>query len=218
MPQRDPDRLMHSPARRALWRDARMQAIGAQIIVVLVVALALYGASAALQRSLARRHISLDWRVFGQTAGFELSALQWTLDLKTFRVKRFDPTSTNAEAMIAGLFNTVQVAVIGIVVATLLGTLGVSPGCPATGWWGSSRWGMWRRSATRRCSCNCSSGTSRSSYNCLTVRPRTPRCRCGEEPSPSPTPVSPSAPRWSRVSVGSSPRAAINLRRSLWRL
>ncbi|OLC31636.1 MAG: hypothetical protein AUH31_02260 [Armatimonadetes bacterium 13_1_40CM_64_14] len=114
---------MRSPARRALWRDARTQAIGAQILVVLVVALALYGASGALQRSLARQHISLDWRVFGQSAGFELSALQWTLDLKTFHVKRYDPTSTNAEAIVAGLFNTVQVAVTGIVVATLLGTL-----------------------------------------------------------------------------------------------
>jgi general L-amino acid transport system permease protein len=114
---------MHSPARRAVWRDARTQAIGAQVLVVLVVALALYIANGALQRSFARQHISLDWRVFGQTSGFELSALQWTLDLKTFHVKRYDPTSTNAEAMIAGLFNTVQVAVMGILAATLLGTL-----------------------------------------------------------------------------------------------
>jgi general L-amino acid transport system permease protein len=114
---------MQSPARQALWRDARILAIGAQILVVLIVALALYAASAALQRSFARQHISLDWRVFGQTAGFELSSLQWTLDLKTFHVKRYDPTSTNAEAMIAGLFNTLQVAVMGIGAATLLGTV-----------------------------------------------------------------------------------------------
>lgn len=114
---------MHSPARRLFWRDARAQALGAQILVMLVVVLALYAAGGALHRSFARQHISLDWRVFGQTAGFELSALQWTLDLKTFHVKHYDPTSTNAEAMIAGLFNTVQVAVMGIVAATLLGTL-----------------------------------------------------------------------------------------------
>jgi general L-amino acid transport system permease protein len=114
---------MHTPARRAFWRDARVQAIVAQALVVLAVALALYGAGGALQRSFARHHISLDWRVFGQTAGFELSALQWTVDLKTFHLKRYDPTSTNAEAIIAGVFNTVQVAVMGIVAATLLGTL-----------------------------------------------------------------------------------------------
>jgi general L-amino acid transport system permease protein len=114
---------MHTPTRRVFWRDARVQAIVAQVLIVLAVAMALYGASGALQRSFARHHISLDWRVFGQTAGFELSALQWTVDLKTFHLKRYDPTSTNAEAIIAGVFNTVEVAVMGIAAATLLGTL-----------------------------------------------------------------------------------------------
>lgn len=113
---------MAPAGRRSVWQDARTQALGAQILVVLIVALVLYSAAAALQRSLIRQRITLDWRVFGQNAGFELSALQWTIDLKTFRIKRFDPTSTNAEAIIAGLFNTLQVAVIGIVAATLLGT------------------------------------------------------------------------------------------------
>ncbi len=114
---------MNTPGRAAFWRDARRQAILVQVLVVVGLALALAGATGALRRSFVRQNIRLDWRVFGQTAGFELSALQWTIDLKTFHVKRYDPTSSNAEAIIAGLFNTVQVAVMGIGLATLLGTL-----------------------------------------------------------------------------------------------
>jgi len=61
--------------------------------------------------------------VFSQPAGFELSALQWTLDLNTLRVKRYEPTDSNAEAIIAGLINTIQVAVIGIALAALVGVV-----------------------------------------------------------------------------------------------
>jgi general L-amino acid transport system permease protein len=114
---------MNTPARPVFWRDARRQAIFVQILVVLVLALALAGATGALRRSFVRQNIHLDWHFLNRPAGFELSALQWTIDLKTLRFKRYDPTSTNAEAIIAGLFNTVEVAVMGIVVATLVGTL-----------------------------------------------------------------------------------------------
>src|SRR3989442_14680344 len=105
------------------WRDARTLAILAQIFVVVVVALALLGATTTLRRSFIRHNIRLDWSVFSQPAGFELSALQWTLDLDTLRVKRYEPTDSNAEAIIAGLINTIQVAVIGIALATLVGVV-----------------------------------------------------------------------------------------------
>jgi len=105
------------------WRDARTLAILAQIFVIVVVALALLGATTTLRRSFIRHNIRLDWSVFSQPAGFELSALQWTLDLDALRVKRYEPTDSNAEAIIAGLINTIQVAVIGIALATLVGVV-----------------------------------------------------------------------------------------------
>lgn len=115
--------MLSVPSRPAVWRDARTLAILAQVLVVLVVVATLWGAATTLQRSFIRRHIQLNWGILLQPAGFELSALQWTLDLHTLRFKRYDPTSSNAEAIIAGLFNTIQVAVVGIGLATLVGVV-----------------------------------------------------------------------------------------------
>ena len=109
--------------RSRFWRDARALAVLAQVLVVVIVALALAGAMATLRRSFIRQNIHLDWSVLRQPAGFDLSALQWTVDLDTLRFKRYEPTDNNAEAIIAGLINTIQVAVMGIVLATLLGVV-----------------------------------------------------------------------------------------------
>lgn len=105
------------------WRDARTLAVLAQVLSVVVVAVVLWSATAALRRSMVRHHIRLDWRFLSQQAGFELSALEWTLDLETLRFKRYEPTDSNAEAIIAGLVNTVQVALLGIGLAVVLGVI-----------------------------------------------------------------------------------------------
>lgn len=110
-------------SRPSWWRDTRKLAIVAQIVFVVVVAVMLWGTTEALQRSLLRQRIRLDWGIFAQPAGFELSALEWTLDLETLRFKRYEPTDSNAEAIIAGLVNTIQVAVLGIVLAVILGVI-----------------------------------------------------------------------------------------------
>lgn len=114
---------MNAAGRPAFWRKTRTLAVLAQVLVVAVVVLVLYGALSAVGRSFARHNIRLDWSVFGQPAGFELTALQWTLDFETLRFKRYEPTDSNAEAIVAGLFNTVQVALMGIVLATVLGVI-----------------------------------------------------------------------------------------------
>ncbi len=105
------------------WRDTRIQAIIAQLVAVALVAAALVGATAALRRSFVRQNIRLDWSVFFQPAGFELSALEWTVDLETLRFKRYEPTDSNAEAILAGLINTVEVAALGIVLALVAGVV-----------------------------------------------------------------------------------------------
>lgn len=114
---------MNPAGRPAFWRQTRTLAVLAQVLVVAVVLVVLYGALSTVGRSFARHNIRLDWSVFAQPAGFELTALQWTVDFETLRFKRYEPTDSNAEAIVAGLFNTVQVAVMGIVLATVLGVI-----------------------------------------------------------------------------------------------
>jgi len=114
-------------ARSPFWRDERKISIVAQAIFLVAVVAAIWSANAALQRSFVRQNIRLNWGFLRQPAGFELSALTWTIDLKTWRIKQFTPTDSYAEALIAGIFNTIKVAALGITLATMLGILvGVS--------------------------------------------------------------------------------------------
>jgi len=92
-----------------------------QILFVVLLALAVWAGMEALQASLRRQNIRLDWSFWRQSAGFELSALSWTIDLETLSPKRYDPGDSAGEAMLAGLFNTVKVAGLGIILALLLG-------------------------------------------------------------------------------------------------
>lgn len=94
---------------------------------MLVLVAALWSASVTLERSFVRQNIRLDWGFFRQPAGFELTALTLTIDLETLRFKDYDPGDSYAEAMIAGLFNTIKVAMLGIALATILGlVVGIS--------------------------------------------------------------------------------------------
>jgi general L-amino acid transport system permease protein len=113
-------RVEHRPP---FWRDSRRLAVVAQVVFVVVLAAALWAAAAALQRSFVRQNIRMDWGFFSRPAGFELSALTWTIDLDTWRLSHYSPDDSYAEAMIAGLFNTIKVAALGIVLATILGVV-----------------------------------------------------------------------------------------------
>src|SRR3990172_5183110 len=110
-----------SHAKPPLWRDARKLEIAAQVLFVLLLVLAVWGSRVELQRSFIRQNIRLEWGFWRQPAGFQLTALTWTIDLETLRPKLYDPGDSAGEAMIAGLFNTVKVAVLGIVLAVFLG-------------------------------------------------------------------------------------------------
>ncbi len=105
------------------WRDARKLEIAAQVLFVLLLVLALWGGRVVLQHSFARQNIRLDWGFWRQPAGFQLTALTWTIDLETLRPKLYDPDDSAGEAMIAGLFNTIKVSVLGIILAMVLGLL-----------------------------------------------------------------------------------------------
>ena len=108
-------------AKVPIWRDARKLEVASQVLFVLLLVLAVWGARVEVQRSFVRQNIRLDWNFWRQPAGFQLSALTWTIDLETLRPKLYDPGDSAGEAMIAGLFNTIKVAVLGIVLAVFLG-------------------------------------------------------------------------------------------------
>lgn len=106
-----------------MWRDARALAVLAQIAFVVVLGAAVWAASVALRESLIRQNIRLNWSFWRQPAGFQISALTWTLDPTTWSLKQYGPSDSAGAAMIAGLFNTIKVALLGIVLATTFGLI-----------------------------------------------------------------------------------------------
>ncbi len=113
--------MVHPSTAPPFWRDARVLSVLAQALFVVLLIAGLWGAKVAVERSMVRQNIRLDWGFFRQPAGFQLTALTWTVDLETLSLKRYSPEDSYAEAIIAGLFNTVKVALLGIALAMALG-------------------------------------------------------------------------------------------------
>lgn len=113
--------MRRSSTATPFWRDARALSVVAQVLFVVLLVAGIWGAKIALERSMVRQNIRLNWGFFRQPAGFDLTALTWTIDLRTLSLKRYGPEDSYAEAMIAGLFNTMKVAVLGLVLAMILG-------------------------------------------------------------------------------------------------
>jgi len=105
----------------ALLTNARARAVLLQVLFLLAVAGLGWAGWTAVARGVARRGIHLDWGFWDRPAGFHLSALGPTIDLETWSLTRFGPDASYAEAMIAGAFNTVKVALLGIALAMALG-------------------------------------------------------------------------------------------------
>jgi len=95
----------------------------AQALFVMLLVTTIWTGKAAVERSMVRQNIRLDWGFVRQPAGFQLTALTWTIDLDTFSLTRYSPEDSYAEAMLAGLFNTMKVALLGIVLALMLGLI-----------------------------------------------------------------------------------------------
>ncbi len=99
------------------WRDERiLKGIGqiAFVLLVLVVASLIFR---NMQAGLARQGITLSYGFFDGVSGFDLAE----------SIFPYDRNSTYREAFLAGLFNTLSVAIVGIIFSTLLGViLGVS--------------------------------------------------------------------------------------------
>lgn len=120
------------PKREAL-RAKVIRKNAVQVLIVLVVVLALLGVGYALRQSLAARGIAFSFDYMAASAGFELSEGMTLHFSDPFGLVTFSSDLTNAQALLAGLFNTIKVAVLAIITATLLGTL-LGVGRLSTNW------------------------------------------------------------------------------------
>jgi general L-amino acid transport system permease protein len=82
-----------------------------QGVVLLAVILLLYAAATNAYENMQRQHIAAGWGFLGNTAGFALSQT----------LIAYSEVSTYGRAFVAGLLNTLLVAALGIIFATVLG-------------------------------------------------------------------------------------------------
>ena len=99
-------------ASRSLWGDRRLRAVLLQLAVVgAIVALAAYLIHNTLI-NMARAGIATGFSYLGREASFEIGET----------LIRYAPTDSYGRALLVGLLNTLLVAALGIVLATVLGT------------------------------------------------------------------------------------------------
>ncbi len=101
-----------APARAAFYNDPKVRSIVYQIALCALVAFLLYGATSNAIEHLARAHIASGFGFWDHTAGFDIS--QTLIDYSS-------QSSTYGRAFWVGLLNTLLVAALGIVFATILG-------------------------------------------------------------------------------------------------
>jgi general L-amino acid transport system permease protein len=100
------------PARVVFYNDPKVRSIAYQLVLCTVVALLVYGAARNAIDNLARAQIASGFGFWNQTAGFDISQ---TL------IEYSSRGSTYGRAFWVGLLNTLLVAGLGIVFATIIG-------------------------------------------------------------------------------------------------
>ncbi len=96
-----------------IWNDPKFRAVFYQVVAVALVGVGLWYLISNTLHNLSVRNIATGFDFLEREAGFAIgeSAIQYS------------PADTYGRALSVGLLNTLRVAVIGIVLATLLGTL-----------------------------------------------------------------------------------------------
>jgi general L-amino acid transport system permease protein len=99
------------------YRDTRMIAIILQVVFLIVVVVSLWWLYSNMMRSLREANLLPSLSFMSQPASFPIGE----------SVISYTPADTYARAFLVGILNTVRVAVIGVILATILGViLGVS--------------------------------------------------------------------------------------------
>src|SRR5690554_5007355 len=102
-----------APGRRLSWHDPAVRAVVYQVLIVGLVGLAIWYLVSNTLHNLAVRNISTGFGFLDREAGFAIgeSSIAYT------------PADTYSRAITVGLLNTLRVSVIGVIAATVLGTL-----------------------------------------------------------------------------------------------
>lgn len=95
------------------WHDPKFRAIVYQILILGLVALGVWYLVSNTLTNLANRNISTGFGFIDREAGFAIGE----------SVIAYNPADSYGRAIMVGLLNTLRVAALGIVLATLLGTL-----------------------------------------------------------------------------------------------
>ena len=105
------------PARVVFYNDPKFRSIAYQLLLCAVVGFLVYGAASNAIENLTRAHIASGFGFWNQTAGFDISQT----------LIEYSARSTYGRAFWVGLLNTLLVAGIGIVFATIIGfVVGIS--------------------------------------------------------------------------------------------
>jgi general L-amino acid transport system permease protein len=105
------------PARAVFYNDPKVRSVAYQIVLCVVVGLLIYGAASNAVTNLQKAHIASGFGFWNDTAGFDISQ---TL------IPFSSAASTYGTAFWVGLLNTLLVAGLGIIFATILGfTIGI---------------------------------------------------------------------------------------------
>jgi general L-amino acid transport system permease protein len=107
-----------SPARAAFYNDPKVRSLIYQVVLCALIAFVVYGATTNAIDHLHRAHIASGFGFWNTTAGFDISQTLIHYDSQG---------STYGRAFWVGLLNTLLVAGLGIVLATVLGfVIGIS--------------------------------------------------------------------------------------------
>ena len=112
----DPRLAKAGPPRRPIrlsWSDERLRGIVWQVLVVVVVAAILYWLWSNTVHNLEVRRIATGFGFLDREAGLPIGE----------SLIPYDPTDTYRRALMVGVLNTLKVALVGVVLATILGTL-----------------------------------------------------------------------------------------------
>ncbi len=113
-PRLSPARAAPKKALSLSWSDPRFRNIVWQVLILGAVAAVIYYLVRNTNRNLAARHIATGFAFLGRTAGIPIG--ESLID--------YDPAvNTYGRALLIGLLNTLKVAVVGVVLATVWGTV-----------------------------------------------------------------------------------------------
>src|SRR5579862_4032995 len=105
--------IVATPARPAPWRDPRIRGIALQVMFVAALAALIWFLAHNTIVNLRRQHIASGFGFLDHEAAFGIGE----------SLIPYSPADTYGRAFLVGLLNTLSVAALGIVFATLLGTV-----------------------------------------------------------------------------------------------